>query len=90
MTKNWFVYIVKCCDGTLYTGVTNDLDERVKQHNLGKGAKYTRARKPVNLIYSEKCDSRSTALKREAEIKKLTRAQKQALIVSPPQSNSDS
>jgi putative endonuclease len=80
MSKNWFVYILKCHDGTLYTGITNDLDKRVEQHNLGNGAKYTRGRGPVKLVYSEQCADRSTALKREAEIKKLTRAQKKDLL----------
>jgi len=86
----WFAYIIRCADDTLYTGVSNDLDKRLEQHNLGNGAKYTRGRLPVSLVYSEKCADRSTALKRECEIKKLTRSQKADLIASPPQPNSDS
>lgn len=80
MPKNWCVYIVKCKDSTYYTGITSDIDHRIKQHNLGKGAKYTRARGPVSLVYSEHYSSRSTALKRECVIKKLTRSQKKDLI----------
>lgn len=80
MSKTWFIYMVECQDGTYYTGVSNDLDHRVEQHNLGKGAKYTRARGPVSLVYSEQCADRSTALKREFDIKKLTRSQKKKLI----------
>jgi predicted GIY-YIG superfamily endonuclease len=72
--------MVKCSDSTYYTGVSNDLKNRVEQHNLGKGAKYTRARLPVILVYSEGCESHSTALKRECAIKKLTRNQKKDLI----------
>lgn len=74
------VYIVRCADGTLYTGYARDPDQRVAAHNAGKGAKYTAARLPVTLVYREPCDSRSAALKREYQIKKATRAQKDALI----------
>lgn len=77
----WYVYVLECQDGTYYTGVSNDLDHRIQQHNLGNGAKYTRARGPVHLVYSEKCTDRSTAQKRESEIKKLTRSQKKDLII---------
>jgi len=80
MSKDWLVYMVECRDGTYYTGVSNDLDHRVEQHNLGKGAKYTRARSPVKLVYSQRCESHSAALKKECEIKKLTRKQKEALV----------
>lgn len=73
----YFVYIVKCCDGTLYTGITTNLDRRVGEHNSStKGAKYTRARRPVELVYSKKFRSRSSAGKEEARIKGLTRKQK--------------
>ena len=75
-----FVYILECSDGTLYTGYTNDVDARVKKHNAGKGAKYTRSRLPVIACYREELDSKSLAMKREYKIKKLTRAQKLALI----------
>ncbi len=75
-----FVYIIKCSDETLYTGYAVDLDERIKQHNLGKGAKYTRGRLPVTLCYHETYASVSEAMQRENEIKKLTRKQKFRLI----------
>ena len=76
-----FVYIVECKDTSLYTGYTNDLDKRVYTHNHGKtGAKYTRARRPVVLRYSERFRSHRKALRREAELKKLTRQQKLHLI----------
>ena len=79
MTLN-YVYIVRCADGTLYTGWTNNLDERIRTHNEGLGAKYTRSRLPVDLVYQETFDDKIFALKREFEIKKLTRAQKEKLI----------
>lgn len=78
----WYVYILKCSDNTLYTGVTNDLDLRIKNHNLGTGAAYTRAHLPVALVYSEESPNRSEAQKREASIKKLSRLEKLALIES--------
>lgn len=78
----WFVYILKCGDGSYYTGTTNNLAKRIGQHQLGKGAKYTRSRLPVQQVYSESCTDRSKALKREAEIKKLKRSQKRDLIVA--------
>ena len=71
-----FVYILLCADGSLYTGWTTDLEKRLKTHNEGKGAKYTRSRLPVKLLYYEEFDCKSDALKREAAIKKLTRQQK--------------
>ncbi|MDD5008310.1 MAG: GIY-YIG nuclease family protein [Syntrophorhabdaceae bacterium] len=78
---NNYVYILKCSDKTLYTGSTNNIEKRIKEHNNGKsGAKYTRARRPVKLVYVETCSTLSNALKREAEIKKLSRAQKLLLI----------
>ncbi|MFV2060383.1 MAG: GIY-YIG nuclease family protein [Gammaproteobacteria bacterium] len=77
----WSVYILQCCDKTLYTGVTTDIDARLHAHNhLVSGAKYTRIRRPVSLVYSENCESRSVAQKRESEIKKLTRSNKLKLI----------
>lgn len=75
-----YVYIVVCEDGTYYTGYTTDIEKRLKAHNEGKGAKYTRARLPVQLIYHETFDTKSEALKREYAIKKLTRPQKTKLI----------
>lgn len=71
-----FVYIVQCADGTLYTGYTNDLDNRMAAHNGGAGAKYTRGRGPVRLIYSEAFETKGDALKRENQIKKLSRDRK--------------
>ncbi len=77
----YFVYILECVDGTLYTGITNNLEKRMLAHNSkGVGAKYTRSRRPVVLKYSESLGSKSGALKKEIEIKKLTRAQKLLLI----------
>ncbi|NRA86252.1 MAG: GIY-YIG nuclease family protein [Rhizobiales bacterium] len=76
----WSIYIVKCSDGSLYTGISNNVDKRIANHNSGKGAKYTRVRLPVTLVHIEKSINRSTASKREIEIKKLTRVQKLALI----------
>ncbi|BCJ88456.1 GIY-YIG nuclease family protein [Effusibacillus dendaii] len=77
-----YVYIVECKDGTLYTGYTVDIKNRIKMHNNGSGAKYTRGRQPVNLRYVEPCFDKSTALKREKQIKKLNRKQKETLIAS--------
>ena len=75
-----YAYILKCADGTLYTGWTNDLEKRLKTHNEGKGSKYTRARLPVTLVYFEKFDTPKEAMSREYQIKQLTRAQKLKLI----------
>ncbi len=80
--SSWFVYIVRCADGSLYTGITNDLAARVKKHNAGKGAKYTRSRCPVKLVWRERKSSASAARRREAMIKKLPRADKLALLKS--------
>ncbi len=74
--NNYFVYMVRCSDDSIYTGITNDLEKRMKMHNLKKGAKYTRSRIPVKLIYFEKCLDRSQALKREIAIKNLKRDEK--------------
>ena len=77
----YFVYILKCSDDTLYTGITTDLKRRVKEHNNSdKGAKYTKLRRPVELVYSENSENRSTASKREYAVKKLTRKEKLELI----------
>lgn len=80
MTKEKYTYIVKCNDDTLYTGWTVSLKNRIKAHNSGKGAKYTRARRPVELVYYEVLSTKSEAMKREAAIKKLTRLKKLSLI----------
>ena len=77
---SFYVYLLRCADGTLYTGYTNDPVRRTKIHNAGKGAKYTRARLPVELVYQEACADKSAALRREYEIKQLTRVQKLKLI----------
>lgn len=78
---SYFVYILECCDKTLYTGITVDITKRIDEHNnSNKGAKYTRARRPVKLIYSENHLDRSSATKREIEIKKLSRLKKLELI----------
>lgn len=79
-TDKNYVYILKCKDSTLYTGYTNDLEKRLKAHNDGKGAKYTKARRPCKLVYFEELSSKGEALSREHEIKKLSRAQKLQLI----------
>ena len=76
---NW-VYILRCGDGSLYTGWTNDLERREKAHAAGHGAKYTRARLPVEPVYSESLPTRGEAMRREAQIKRFTRAEKLALI----------
>ena len=77
----WHVYMVRCSDGTLYTGITNDLEKRIEAHNSGKdGARYTRSRRPVKLVYSEQVKSKSAAAKLEYRIKTLTRSKKVELI----------
>ena len=76
---NWFCYILRCADDTLYCGITNDLDKRVVAHNLGTASKYTRGRGAVKLVFVEACADKSAALKREIAIKKLSRAKKLAL-----------
>ena len=78
-TGTWFVYLLRCADGTLYTGVTKDLARRTKQHNAGTASRYTRHR-PVKLVYQEPQRSQSLALRREAAIKEFMRRQKLALI----------
>ena len=80
MDKRWFVYILECGDGTLYTGITDDVQRRLQVHQSGKGAKYTRGRGPLKLRYQEECESYSHALRREIQIKRLTRQQKIELI----------
>jgi len=81
----WFVYILECSDGTLYTGISNDLAKRIKQHNCGKGAKYTRGRLPVKLVYQENAQQKGKALQREHQIKQLSRGEKFELIKSNPE-----
>lgn len=80
--KKWYVYIVRCVDNTLYTGVTTDVEKRVKEHNTSKrGAKYTKTRRPVKLVYLETYESRSEAQSREYRIKQLSKQQKNSLII---------
>ncbi len=82
----YHIYILECADKTLYTGWTTDIQKRVITHNTSKlGAKYTSIRRPVKLVYSESFETRSEAMKRECELKKLTRKEKQTLIKTPPQ-----
>jgi putative endonuclease len=78
--SNWLVYILLCSDDTLYTGCTNDIDNRLKKHNTGVASKYTRCRLPVKLLYTEECRNKSFALKREYRIKQLTKKDKIQLI----------
>ncbi|MGM0437012.1 MAG: GIY-YIG nuclease family protein [Bacillota bacterium] len=82
-----FVYIVKCSDNTLYTGYTTDIERRIKEHNEGKGAKYTRGRIPVELVYYEEKETKSLAMKREYEIKQLNREEKEELIKNEKREN---
>ena len=83
MSKGWKVYIVECADGTYYTGITTDIERRILEHNYSfKSAKYTRSRRPVQLIYEEASQDRSSASKREHQIKKMKRKQKINLIKS--------
>lgn len=76
-----YTYILKCRDGTYYTGWTNNLDQRIKTHNQGKGAKYTRARRPVELAYYEVFSTKEEAMRREAQIKRMARKEKEKLVM---------
>ena len=78
--KKYYFYIAKCADSTLYSGQTNDLAERLEEHNSGKGAKYTASRKPIKIVYSEEFSTRGEAMQREAEVKKLSRKKKLKLV----------
>lgn len=78
----FYVYILLCCDGSFYTGYTKNVETRIHLHQIGKGARYTKIHKPQKLVYSEEYVSRSLAMKREREIKKLSHQQKQVLIDS--------
>jgi putative endonuclease len=79
---NWYCYILRCADGTLYTGISNDLDKRLAAHNAGSASKYTRVRLPVAVVYAERQADRSCALQRELEIKRLSRQAKLCLAAS--------
>lgn len=83
MESNWYLYILRCADGTLYTGITTNVERRLEAHRSGKGAKYTRGRSPLELAYREECGSHSDALKRELLVKKMNREQKEQLIRQP-------
>ena len=83
----WYVYILRCGDGSLYTGTALDVEHRLAVHRAGKGAKYTRGRGPLELVYQEELPDKGGALRRELEIKKLTRQQKEQLIAAGPTKN---
>ena len=80
MSEGWKLYILRCGDGTLYTGIAVDVGARLEMHRCGKGAKYTRGRGPLELVYTEECGCHSDALKREIAVKRLTRQQKESMI----------
>ena len=82
MESVWYLYILRCRDDTFYTGITTDVEKRLEVHRSGKGAKYTRGRGPLELVYRETCGTHSDALKREYQIQGLSRQEKQALIES--------
>ena len=83
-TPTWSVYLLRCAGGTLYAGSTNNIDARVRAHNDGRGARYTSGRRPVSVVFEEACGTMSDALRREHALKRLTRAQKEALIRGAP------
>ena len=85
MEQNWKLYILRCGDGTLYTGITTDVERRLEEHRSGKGAKYTRGRAPLELVYTETGMDKSTALKRELAVKALSRQEKEKLIQKTPE-----
>jgi putative endonuclease len=81
MDTGWCVYMVRCADDTLYTGIASDIERRLQEHNAGqRGAKYTRARRPVTLVYTEAVADRSAAARREVELRRMSRQEKEALI----------
>jgi putative endonuclease len=80
----WLVYILRCADGTLYTGVTNDMEKRLVEHNAGRGARYTRTRRPVEVVYREEAPDRGAAQRRESEIKRMPAAAKQRMAEAGP------
>jgi predicted GIY-YIG superfamily endonuclease len=82
-SRHWLVYILRCCDGSLYTGITNDLAKRLQAHQDGVASRYTRSRLPVKLVYLESAANRSAAAKRELAIKRMKRAQKERLRGNP-------
>ncbi len=80
MESKWYLYLLRCRDGSLYCGITTDVEKRLEQHRSGKGAKYTRGRGPLELVYTEECADHSAALKRELTVKALPREEKLKLI----------
>ncbi len=84
MEKSWYVYILRCGDGSLYTGIAVDVQARLQMHCCGKGAKYTRGRGPLEVVYTESCADHSDALKRELQIKALSKEEKEKLIKNDP------
>ena len=84
--QEWCVYLLRCADGSLYTGIATDLQRRLRQHNgeLAGGARYTRPRRPVELVWSEACEDRSAAARREAQVRKLPRVEKLKLVAAAP------
>ena len=78
--STWYLYMLKCDGGSLYTGITNDLERRLRQHSEGTASRYTRSRLPVRLVYRESCGSRTSALVREHAVKKLSRREKDTLV----------
>ena len=85
--RGWCIYLVKCADGTLYTGITNDLQRRLDRHNNGTASRYTRSRLPVVLVHREGCRGRSAALKKEIRVKSLSRKAKEAYIAGKKRSS---
>lgn len=94
MANTWKLYILRCGDGSLYTGITTDVEKRLEAHRCGKGAKYTRGRGPLELAYTEECGDHSAALRRELAVKALSREEKQRLLkaserICPPKALAD-
>ena len=89
MEQTWYLYILRCRDGTLYTGITTDVEHRLEAHRSGRGAKYTRGRTPLELVYRECCGTHSQALKRELEIKAMPRKGKEGLLAGKNPENPD-
>ncbi len=89
MDREWFFYMVRCNDGSLYSGIATRLEDRVKAHNSGKGAKYTAGRRPVSLVYSEKHQNLSEARKREIQVQKWKRLKKEQLVAGFPRRDSE-
>ncbi len=83
--SRWLLYILKCSDTTFYTGITNDLQRRIERHNDGSASRYTRSRRPVKLIYFERCRNKSSALKKECAVKSLSRVEKEKYINNKPE-----